>query len=113
MKQLIRQIKEHVNLYRDDKNGIAWIEDGTTGLGVSIHPNIHVSGSISGMKNLGYWGKRDRTIRSHGWIYNIDRFVCDKHNELEQIVAAECRCQGCIERRISKKGDILDNADKK
>ena len=32
MKQFIRKIDEHVNLYRDDKNGIAWIEDGGQGL---------------------------------------------------------------------------------
>lgn len=100
MKQLIRQIEEHVNLYRDDKNGIAWIEDGRTGLGISVHGNISSSGSVSGMKNLGYWEKKDRTIRSHGWIYNIDSFVCDKDNKLEIIVADECRCQGCIERRM-------------
>ena len=32
MKQFIREIEESVKLYRDDKNGIAWIEDGSTGL---------------------------------------------------------------------------------
>lgn len=102
MKQFIRKIEEHVNLYRDDKNGIAWIEDGRTGLGISIHANISSSGSVSGMKVRGYWGKKDRTVRSHGWIYNIDSFVCDKDNKLEMIVADECRCQGCIERRMEK-----------
>ena len=100
MKQFIREIKEHINLYRDNVNGIAWIEDGTTGNGVSVHPNIHSSGSVIGMKKLGYWGKNDRTVRSHGWIYNIDGFICDKKDELEMIVAEECRCQACIERRI-------------
>lgn len=102
MRQLIREIKEGVKLYRDDKNGIAWIEDGRTGLGISVHANIHSSGSVTGMKNLGYWGKRDRTVRSHGWIYNIDSFVCDKENDLEMVVADECMCQGCIERRMQK-----------
>ena len=100
MKQFVREIEKHKNLYRDDTTGIAWIEDGTTGLGISIHANIHSTGSVTGMKNLGYWGKKDRTVRSHGWIYNIDRFVCDKKNELELIVADECRCQACIERRL-------------
>ena len=102
MKQFIRQIEEHVILYRDNKSGIAWIEDGKTGLEISAHSNIDSSGSVAGMKNLGYWGKKDRTIRSHGWIYNIDSFVCDKDNELEMIVADECRCQGCLERRMQK-----------
>ena len=100
MKQFIREIEESVRLYRDDKNGIAWIEDGRTGLGISVHANISSTGSVSGMKNLGYCGRKDRTVRSHGWIYNIDKFVCDKDNELEMIVAEECRCQGCLERKL-------------
>lgn len=102
MKQFIREIKENVNLYRDDNTGIAWIEDGTAGIEISVHANIHSTGSIVGMKNCGYWGKKDRTVRSHGWIYDIDTFVCDDNNELEMIVADECRCQGCIERRMQK-----------
>ncbi len=102
MKQFIREIEKNVNLYRDDKNGIAWIEDGRTGLGISVHANISATGSVTGMKNLGYWGRKDRTVRSHGWIYNIDSFVCDKDNKMEMIVADECRCQGCIERRMKK-----------
>ena len=102
MKQFIRKIENHVNLYRDNKSGIAWIEDGRTGLGISVHANIDYSGSVSGMKNLGYWGKKDRTVKSNGWIYNIDSFGCDKNNELEMIVADECRCQGCIERRMEE-----------
>lgn len=102
MKQFIKEIEENVNLYRDDKSGVAWIEDGRTGLGISVHANIHSSGSVTGMKNLGYWGKKDRTVRSHGFIYNIDSFVCDKENELEMIVAGKCRCQGCIERKLQE-----------
>ena len=47
MKQFIREIEESVNLYRDDKNGIAWIEDGRTGLGISVHANISSTGSVS------------------------------------------------------------------
>ena len=31
MKQFIKKIGDHVILYRDDKIGIAWIEDGRTG----------------------------------------------------------------------------------
>ena len=102
MKQFVRKIEEYVNLYRDDKSGIAWIEDGRTGNGISVHSNIDSSGSVSGMKNLGYWKKKDRTVKSHGWIYNIDSFVCNKKNELEMIVANKCRCQGCLERRMQK-----------
>lgn len=102
MKRFVKRIEDCVNLYRDDKTGIAWIEDGRTGLGISVHSNIDSSGSVTGIKTLGYWGKKDKTVRSHGWIYNIDSFVCDKDNELEMIVADECKCQGCIERRMGK-----------
>lgn len=102
MKQFIRKFEEHVNLYRDDKNGIAWIKNGRIGIGISVHANISSSGSVLGMKARGYWGKKDRTVRSHGWIYNIDSFVCDKGNDLEMIVSNECRCQGYIERRMKK-----------
>lgn len=98
-KQFIKEIEPYKKLYRDNKNGIAWIEDGSTGLGISVHPNIHKTGSVIGMKNLGYWNKSDRIVQSHGWKYNIDRFVCDKKNNLEMIVANECMCQACIERR--------------
>lgn len=95
----IREIKPYAILYRDNNTGIAWIEDGSSGCGFSVHSNIDSSGSVKGMKNLGYWGKKDRAVRSHGFIYNIDSFVCDKDNEFEMIVAKECMCQGCIERR--------------
>lgn len=50
------------------------------------------------MKEQGYWKKKDRIVRSHGWAYNIDTLVID--GELDKIVADECRCQACIERRL-------------
>lgn len=72
-KKLIKEIRPYVKLYRDTNNGIAWIEDGSTGLGISVHPNLDKSGSVTGMKKLGYWDKSDRIVLSHGWKYNIDR----------------------------------------
>ena len=99
MKVHIREINKHVNLYRDDKTGIAWIADGRTGSGISIHPNISASGSVAGMKSKGYWSKNDRIVRSHGFIYNIDRLAFNKYNDLERIVTNECMCKACQERR--------------
>lgn len=100
MKKLIREINEYTRLYRDDKTGIAWIEDGSTGMGISVHSNISSTGSVRGMKNLGYWDKKARTVKSHGWIYNIDTLICDNNNPLEKMLADnECKCQACIERR--------------
>lgn len=98
-KQFIKEIEPHKKLYRDTITGIAWIEDGTNGNSISIHANIHRSGSVRGMKKLGYWRRNDRVVRSHGWQYNIDTLVYDKDNELEQIVVNECMCQACVERR--------------
>lgn len=66
MKQFIKEVKPYCKLYRDDTNGIAWIENGSTGMGHSVHPNIGISGSVRGMKNLGYWDKDDKIVRSHG-----------------------------------------------
>jgi hypothetical protein len=96
-KTLVRTIREHVKLYRDDKTGIAWVEDGETGCGHSAHPNISTTGSIAGMRNLGYWNKDERCVRSHGFVYNIDRLSVS--DELDKIAASECRCQACIERK--------------
>lgn len=98
-KQIIRKIDEYATLYRDDKNGISWIENGKTGLGHSCHANIGASGSVIGMKNLGYWDKEDRVVQSHGFKYNIDSFVIDKEDPYDVIVADECMCQGCLDRR--------------
>ena len=100
MKRLIRELGDYKTLYRDDNNGIAWIEDGGTGCGYSCHSNIDATGSVRGMKNLGYWRKDDRTARSHGFIYNIDTLVYDDKNELEKLIAdRECKCAACLERR--------------
>ncbi|WP_286080839.1 hypothetical protein [Parablautia intestinalis] len=37
----------------------------------SIHPSIHYTGSVRGMKKLGYWGKNDVCVRSGAYIYNL------------------------------------------
>ncbi len=105
-KKLLREIAPYKKLYRDDITGIAWVEDGSSGCAISIHPNIDDSGSVKGMKNLGYWDKADRTVRSHGFIYNIDHsFIPTEKGswyDMKRIVADECRCQACLERRSIK-----------
>lgn len=35
------------------------------------HPSIHYTGSVSGMKKLGYWGKNDKCVRCGQYIYNL------------------------------------------
>lgn len=101
-----REVGPYATLYRDSKSGLAWIEDGSTGLGHSCHPNIDISGSVSGMKALGYWGKSDRIVRTHGFQYNIDRFCISEGNEYDELVAKECGCVACRERRNKDKAKI-------
>jgi hypothetical protein len=88
----IRDLAPYITLHRDDRTGIAWVEDGTAGVGHSAHPNIAASGSVEGMRDLGYWGKRDRTVRCRGFIYNISS--CVVSDEYDRIAAQECRCGG-------------------
>ncbi len=102
MSQFIREIEPGVELFRDAVTGIAWAEDHRTGLGVSVHPNIDESGSVEGMIARGWWRRSDRIARSHGWIYNIDRFACNDEDTVEAIVAEECMCPACIERRAAQ-----------
>ena len=96
-KRLIKVIRPYVNLYLDDKTGIAWIEEFSTGMGHSVHPNIDHTGSVKGMRERGYWGKKDKVVRSHGWYYNISKFVAS--DELDNIVADYCMCEECKQRR--------------
>lgn len=35
------------------------------------HPSIHHTGSVAGMKKLGYWGKSDVCVRIGDYIYNL------------------------------------------
>ncbi len=97
MKKFIKEVNQNAKLYRDDKTGIAWIEDGSTGMSHSIHPNIDSSGSVRGMKNLGYWDKQDKIVKSHGFKFNISKVVVT--DELDKIVSMYCQCETCQNKR--------------
>lgn len=90
---LVREVRPYVKLYRDPKTGIAWIEDGTSGTGLSAHPSIHATGSIRGMRDRGWWGKHDRTVKSHGFIYNIDQAAGGSSAD-DKLVRSMCECGG-------------------
>jgi hypothetical protein len=92
-KTLIEIVRPHVKLYRDPKTGIAWVEDGTSGSGHSCHPNISASGSVAGMKKKGWWGRDDKTVRSHGFIYNVDVLSIGR-DDLAELACEHCRCGG-------------------
>jgi hypothetical protein len=97
MGRLVKEIKEYVELYIDDKTGIAWIENGSTGNTHSCHPNISVSGSVVGMKKQGYWGKDDVVVRLNGYRYNTSKYSVS--DELDRIAGEYCQCEQCRVRR--------------
>lgn len=107
----IKEINYCTNMYRDSHSGIVWIEDGSTGMRINIHGNIHSSGSVTGMRKLGYWKKKDRVVRCNGYIYNIDTLIYDKNNELEMFVVNECMCDACRERRKNEKRFVINSSD--
>ena len=96
-KRFIKEVKPYCDLYIDDKTGIAWIENWSEGMEHSVHPNIDITGSVRGMKERGFWNKDDKIVRSHGWQYNISKFVAS--DELDQIVVDYCQCEECKKRR--------------
>lgn len=91
---VLREVAPHKVLHRDERSGIAWIEDGTAGVGLSLHPNISDSGSVAGMKRMGYWSRDAKTKRTRGFIYNISAYVPEDDSYLNGILRRECRCGG-------------------
>lgn len=106
MKNLICEVDQHHKLYRDSETGIAWMEDHSTGLGISVHANISDTGNVEGMRGRGHWGRNDRVVKSHGWYYNIDTLVCDLSNPNERLVAEACMCDSCRNRGIQVGGFV-------
>jgi hypothetical protein len=92
MKVLIDKPSEYLAIYRCSRTGIAWVENGSTGSAHSPHPNICSTGSVRGMKSLGYWNKTDKVVRTHGAIYNISR--CCTTDELDKLAMQHCQCGG-------------------
>lgn len=39
------------------------------------HPSIHHTGSVRGMKKLGFWKKHHRCVRCGQYIYNLDIWI--------------------------------------
>ena len=95
----VREVRPHARLHRDRETGIAWIEDGTTGLAHSCHPNVSVNGDLEGMRRQ-YW-KDARIMHSHGFYYNVDLLVSS--DALDDIARQECCCVACAERWRNEK----------
>ena len=88
----IKKVGSYKHLFHCRNSGIAWVEDGSTGLSHSAHPNISATGSIRGMRMNGSWGKNDRVVQSHGFYYNISE--CVGFGELDAIARFYCLCGG-------------------
>lgn len=100
VKYLAPNLPAYCEIYKDLKTGIVTIHNGRTGNGHSCHANIDGTGSIRGMKNLGYWRKNDRCLKSFGVIYNVDTLVVS--DDLDKITEKHCKCIACRERRREK-----------
>mgnify|MGYP007088346073 CR=1 FL=1 len=90
--QTLQTITAHIVLYRDSDTGLAWVENGSSGVRHTAHPNIDETGSVAGMRDRGYWGRNDRTVTLDGFIYNIDRSVVD--DEYDRLANDHCECGG-------------------
>lgn len=91
-KNFLIDLAEDVTLYRDMRTGIAFVEDGTSGVIHSAHPNISATGSVAGMREQGYWGKKDRVVEMRGFIYNIDKVAIS--SALDEVAKDNCQCGG-------------------
>ena len=91
-KTFIKELEPYKELHRCPRTGVAWVENGSVGLSHSAHPNIDSTGSVRGMKKLGYWSKDAKTVKTHGAIYNISRVVVS--DKFDEIARENCRCGG-------------------
>jgi hypothetical protein len=85
-------LDEYHKLFRCSETGIAWVEDYSAGIAHSCHPNIAASGSVGNMRRLGYWGKHDRCVRAHGFIFNTSHVVAT--DQYDELALHYCRCGG-------------------
>jgi len=99
MLKKIKKLDDGATLMRDDRTGIAAIHNGRDGINYTLHPSIDKTGSVRGMKKLGYWGKDDRVVRTGSYQYNIDHVVSTENEKYDKILKQECRCSACLMRR--------------
>ena len=90
--QHTQALAPRIVLMWDDETGIARIENYLTGVGHAAHPNIKRPRSAEDMKRRGAWGKDDRVVQSHSFLYNIDRLSI--HEPLDDVARQHCQCGG-------------------
>lgn len=75
-------------------NAVCRIKNYSAGIEHCAHPNISVTGSVSGMRKLGYWRKTDIVYRQGSAWYNVSQIVTS-HLLDELCLALEdtgCKC---------------------
>lgn len=90
--EIVREVGPSQVLKRCRTHGIAFVADGQTGTAASAHPNIDRSGSVASMVKKGWWSKADKTVRCHGFIYNVSHRVGS--DRLTHLAADACQCGG-------------------
>ena len=68
--------------FKKYETGIVIVENRSAGIGHSAHPNIHKSGSIEGMKKLGYWNRKDKIVEAGDYLYNVSKVVISDELDL-------------------------------
>ena len=48
------------------------------------HPSIHYTGSVKGMRKLGFWKKNDICVRCGQYIYNLSISIKSTKKKSEQ-----------------------------
>ena len=77
--------KEYLISIPNKKKGIIGIKNYSQGFMNIAHPNIDSSGSVSGMKKLGYWGKTDKIEKVFGCNVNKSKIVIS--DEIDNFIA--------------------------
>lgn len=98
----IKDVDKYVHLYRDDNTGVAWVVDGRSGCVHSVHPNIHYTGSIRGMKRQGIWKHSDVVVKAWVYKYNISVLAYDKDDLYDVVAFNECQCRMCLKRKYNQ-----------
>lgn len=93
--------KPNLTLKYSSVTGIAWIEDASTGMAHSAHPNISTTGSLRIYRKKFGLGKC-KFKRCRGFWYNTSH--CAVSTAEDRIAASYCQCGG-------NHGDILPVGD--
>lgn len=85
-------LSESRHLYRDPITGIAWVEDTSSGMADSLHPNIGPRPTMGGARRL--YGPTGRPVRVGQYIYNRAEYIGASEEQNRAALLGACRCGG-------------------